>query len=308
MKGLELAEAYYHAHGVPLIQERFADDAERIAAGLVGPGSECFGFDDEISRDHDWGPAFCLWLTDPDTARIGDGLQEAYDRLPAVFMGYGPRQASPGEERRTGVCGIRTFYATYTGLDRPPRHADEWLRIPEHALAVCTNGKVFTDPLGSFTQWRSALKDYYPEDVRLKKIASRCMTIAQAGQYNFARGLKRKETFAVRYAEAQFCKDVLSLVYLLNKTYALFYKWMHRGVKQLPVLGARIYTMISELITTPDDEKKIVYIEAICAVLVEQLQREGLSDHQSDFLLDHAHRVHAKINDPALGRSFTVVE
>ena len=56
--------AYYRSIGHPMIRERFADCEDRLAVGLVGPGSECFGFDDELSHDHDWGPAFCLWLTD----------------------------------------------------------------------------------------------------------------------------------------------------------------------------------------------------------------------------------------------------
>jgi hypothetical protein len=307
MKGLELAEAYYHAHGKPLIEKHFAADAHRIATGLVGPGSECFGFDDAISRDHDWGPGFCLWLTESDTTRIGGALQAAYQKLPAVFMGYGPRQVSPGEEQRTGVCSIGSFYTAYTGLDRVPMHANEWLRIPEHALALCTNGKVFNDPLGEFSEWRDRLKRYYPEDVRLKKIASRCVTVAQSGQYNFIRGLKRGETFAVRCAEVEFCKGVLELVFLLNRAYAPFYKWLHRAVKSLPVLGPRIHTLIAELTATLEDGGKVDRIEAICALLIDQLKKEGLSDRDSDFLLDHAPAVHGRIQDPELGRSLTVV-
>lgn len=46
-----------------------------------------------------------------------------------------------------------------------------------------------------FTRWRKTLLDFYPEDVRLKKIASRCMTIGQAGQYNLARCVKRGDFF-----------------------------------------------------------------------------------------------------------------
>ena len=191
MKGLPLCEAYFRAHGEPMLREKFPEACERIAAGLAGPGSECFGFDDELSRDHDWGPSFCLWLSDTDAELIGPRLAAEYARLPQDFMGFGPRIASPGEEHRVGPCRTWDFYQTYLGARSLPETPSQWLRIAEESLAACTNGMVWTDPLGEFTAIREALLAYYPEDVRLKKIASRCITIAQAGQYNFARSTKR---------------------------------------------------------------------------------------------------------------------
>jgi hypothetical protein len=307
VKGLDLAEAYYREIGAPAIFARFPACVHRIAAGLVGPGSECFGFDDELSRDHDWGPGFCLWLDGEDYERFGSSLQEAYEELPTTFGGFGPRLASPGEEGRTGVCGVVSFYRSYTGLDHAPRSLREWLAIPEQSLAVCTNGRVFHDPSGVFSEWRKALKGFYPRDVLLKKIASRCVTIAQAGQYNFERSLKRGEHFTARYAETKFCADVISLVFLLNRRYAPFYKWMHRALLDLPLLGRRIHGMIDDLSRERDERVKGPMIEAMCALLVETLRREGLSDSQSDFLLDHAHSVHARIEDTELGARFFVV-
>ena len=49
-----------------MIERNFPKLVGRYAAGMVGEGSGCFGFDDEISRDHDFGPGFCIWLTDDD--------------------------------------------------------------------------------------------------------------------------------------------------------------------------------------------------------------------------------------------------
>ena len=187
MNGLEISERYFAKHGAPLIEQKFGDYKDRIAAGLVGDGSECFGFDDELSRDHDWGPGFCLWLNKQDYESISQSLQAELERLPRDFEGIGPRMTSKWGGGRLGVFEIGTFYKRFIGFDHVPANMEEWRIVPEGNLAVCTNGKVFTDPLGEFTKFRNGLKAYYPKDVRLKKIASRCMTIAQSGQYNFMR-------------------------------------------------------------------------------------------------------------------------
>jgi len=307
MKGLALSEEYFKAYGEPMLRERFAAFAGRVAAGLAGPGSECFGFDDDISRDHDWGPGFCLWLTEEDFAVVGESLQAAYLDLPGTFMGFGPRVASPGEEWRVGVATTKAFYRRFTGLDRPPGTLQEWLRIPEASLASCANGKVFADPLGGFTAWRAALLAHYPEDVRLKKISSCCITLAQYGQYNYERSLKRGESFAAAYSEVRFCADAISLVFLLNKRYAPFYKWMHRASKDLPVLGLEIHSRTAEILRSGDPGAKSKGMERIAALLIGELRRQGLSDSPSDFLLDHAPVIHEKIRDPGLRSRLAVV-
>jgi hypothetical protein len=306
MQGLYLARDYFFTHGLPMIREFFGDSADRIAAGLVGPGSECYGFDDDLSRDHDWGPGFCLWLSGEDHAIRGAALAAAYRSLPPVFAGFGPRRASPGEEQRVGVMTVEGFYARYTGLDHPPLDVREWLPLPEQTLGVCTNGMVFYDSTDIFTSWRRHLLGYYPEDIRRRKIASRCMTMAQAGQYNLARSMKRNETFAVRYAEVQFCQDLMSMAFLLNRRYPPFYKWLHRATKQLPVLGPIIYERIDTLLNTTDCTEKVAVIEALCGLVIDELQRQGLSDSNSGFLADHGPVVQAGILDPDLRKNFTV--
>lgn len=102
MKGLELSESFYYECCEPMLREEFPEDLGRIAVGLAGPGSECFGFDDELSHDHDWGPCFCLWLTDVDAKRMGERLAKAYDALPRTFKGFGPRLTSPGRRDASG--------------------------------------------------------------------------------------------------------------------------------------------------------------------------------------------------------------
>ena len=300
MKGLELSEKYFEAHGLPMIQGKFGQYASRIAAGLVGDGSECFGYDDDISQDHDWGPSFCVWLNDDDYQTFGAELQHEISLLPREFLGYGARNTSDWGFGRVGVLRIREFFMKFTGRDHPPETNLDWLSIPENALAACTNGKVFYDPLGGFSNWRNVLSEFYPEDVRLKKMASRCMTIAQFGQYNYERCLKRREYFAAQYAETKFCADVISLIFLLNRRYTPFFKWMHRALSELPVLGEWTRTNVSRLVSAPAHEGKPIIIEKICQEIIRTLQDQGLSDSEDDFLLEHGPSIQSRIVDDQL--------
>ena len=75
---LDESRELYERYGAPMIEARFPDYAARIAAGLAGHGSECFGFDDDISRDHDLEPGFCLWIDEATDREIGVELSRAY--------------------------------------------------------------------------------------------------------------------------------------------------------------------------------------------------------------------------------------
>lgn len=320
MKGLELAEQYYETLGRPMIGEYFASREDRIAAGLVGEGSECYGFDDELSRDHDWGPGFCLWLTSGEYAVFGEDLQERYEALPRSFKGYERRVEGPHAGKRTGVFEITDFYRRFIRYDHVPVSLAEWRSLPETYLATATNGKVFADPLGEFTAFREGLLAFYPEDVRLKKLAARCATAGQTGQYNYGRSIARGELVAAHCALSSFIEAAASIIYLLNKEYRPFYKWMHRGMEGLPVLGAPCYRLLADLCadTRPDgaagrkgagtftERERIV--EEISALIVAELTAEGLSDSGSDFLMDHAHAVQAGIENEALRNLHVMAE
>ena len=300
MKGLELCEQYFREEGQPVLEREFGPLFQRMAIGLVGDGSECYGYDDEISRDHDWGPGFCIWLTKDDYESAGGRIQEVYEVLPRSYEGYSQRRNSRWGGGRVGVLEIEAFYRSFIGPYQPPGSYDEWLLLPENALAAATNGKVFQDPLGEFTKIRSGLLSFYPEDVRLKKIAARCMTTGREGQYNFPRCVKRGEFFAARYAETKFCADAMSMVFLFNKRYAPFYKWIHRALKELPHLGDSFHRGISNLIEEQDYSLKAERIEALSQALINELRRQGLSDRPSDFLPDHGPVVQQAIQDRGL--------
>lgn len=293
MKGLMLSRRYYEEYGIPMLRS-FPSYEKRIAVGLAGEGSECLGFDDEYSRDHDWGPGFCMWLTDGDYREIGDSLQNAYEKLPKAFHGEGPRNQSDGGAGRVGVLRISDFYRRYTGLDRAPASLKEWGAIPESYLATAVNGEVFRDDLSAFSDIRNQLLAYYPEDVRLKKIAARGAIMAQGGQYNFPRCLKRGENVAAAMAVSEFTEAACSMVYLLNKRYMPFYKWAHHGIKSLPLLSC-VYLKLEALYASVQGEEKQIWVEDISRDVINELKAQSLTDCSSDFLLDHCADILSRI-------------
>ena len=235
-----------------------------------------------------------------------DRLETALAQLPPTFEGLPTRMAPERRMGRVGPLSIEGFYTRFIRLTQPPVHWREWRMIPEHFLAVCTNGRVFHDAAGQFTAFREALLAFYPEDVRLKKIAARCMTMAQAGQYNLPRSLRRNETAAAMLAAARFTEAALSLVFLLNRRYMPFYKWAHRMVGELPLLGAATQRRLTELAGLDWTQGRALagnaaaVVEELCVEVAAVLRESGLSDASGDWLLDHDPSVQARIVAPEL--------
>ena len=92
----------------------------------------------------------------------------------------------------------------------------------------------------------------------------------------------------------------MSLLFLLNKKYAPFYKWRHRAVRSLDILGEFMYLKINEIMETKEHKAKISIIEHVSAEIIKELHNQGLSDSKSDFLLDHCPSIHSRIKDEKL--------
>lgn len=310
MKGLELSRAYYEEYGKPMIDTQLAQYKPYLAAGLVGEGSECLGFDDELSTDHDFGPAFCLWVPEELYAKAGTEMQRAYDSLPASYKGY-TRITSAQGTGRIGVLPLEGFYRKFTGLSHAPQDNMEWFRIPERFLATVTSGEVFDDHQGTFSQIRSTLKGFYPEDVLKKKLAARCAVMAQAGQYNYGRCMKRGDSQAAYLACAEFVKTAMSAVYLLNEAYMPYYKWIFRGAERFPVLQEEV-RLLAELTQITDRMenagRKEQMIERICIAVGRELNRRGFTRSTEAFLQVQGEELMRGIRDARLKNLHIMVD
>lgn len=300
--GLELSKAYYETYGKSMIHNQFPEYEKYIAVGLVGEGSECLGFDDSFSEDHDFGPAFCIWLPDEVFKAIGVQMQNAYDNLPKNFENKQRMETFEGKGR-VGILNISDFYKKYTGCDGIPKNNIEWMLIPENSLCTAVNGKVFEDQWGEFTSIRNGLLKFYPKDIFLKKLVARMAVMSQAGQYNYERCMNRGEFAAAYLACGEFIQSATSAVYLLNRKYMPFYKWMFRGMNNLNILS-ELKSMLEELVLLQDipqnTVKKVNIIENICIKIREELNRQEIIRGTDNFLQNHCYEVMNSISDPQI--------
>ena len=306
MRGLDEARRFYAERGQAMIRSRFPDYEGRIAVGLAGRGSQCFGFDDALSRDHDFEQGFCLWLTDEDDLKIGVALARAYRSLGAE----GPRERSALGGSGVGVQRIGDFYRRYTGSPGAPESWQQWMSLPSWALAEAVNGEVWRDELGEFSAIRETIAHGMPEDVRKKKLAARVIGMAQSGQYNYARCLRHGEAGAAMLALGQFVRDAAETVFLLNRRHMPYYKWCFRALRELPTLSDMAEPL--EFLLTGEnggesDALKIQLVEDICANVLRELAAQGLCRGAGDYLEGPAFEIQGRIENPEI-RAMHIME
>ncbi|MBQ4090832.1 MAG: DUF4037 domain-containing protein [Clostridia bacterium] len=300
MQGIEASRKFYTDAVKPMIERDFAQYKHRIAVGLVGHGSECFGFDDSVSTDHDFETSLCLWITREDEQTFGFKLFRAYSKLQTQYSAQSRSEKSIGGSDGRGVMTIEEFYKRYTGRNGAPETLEDWLYIPSHYLAEATNGEVFCDELGVFSEVRETIKNGMPEDVRRKKIASCAFYMAQSGQYNYERCLMHGERGAARLALDEFVKNALEISFLLEGAHMPYYKWSFRALRELG--QDDIAQRLEKLINAPAENTKSISseIEQISFDVIQKLVSSGLSDSGDKYLEAHAYSINSRIVDHRL--------
>ena len=304
MKGLEISRAYFEEYGRDMLEKQFPQLLPYLAAGLCGSGSECFGYDDAVSTDHDFEPGFCLLLPGEDVVSRRDAflLERAYAALPGEFMGLKRSLMGPVGGARKGVLRTAQFFQDRTGTPEREMTIGQWLAAPEYALAEAVNGEIFFDNFGEVTERRRVLA-FYPEDVRRKKLAGHLLGMAQAGQYNYMRCIRHGEGAAAQLAAGEFVRSAISVIFLLNRRYQPYYKWSFRALRALPELSL-LAELMEYLITTDNDgtmyEEKYTVIESIAADIIDELIRQDLTKANCGDLEKHAYSVNDGIGSGEL--------
>jgi len=271
----------------------------------VGSGSEHYGYDDEISRDHDFEPGFCIFLPGEElvSRRQAFLLERAYAKLPKEYMGFKRLPIAPVGGNRNGVMRISDFYLEHIGSEDGELTNDAWLKISDQALFESTSGKIFFDNLGEFTGIREKLLNM-PKDIMLKRLAGNLLIMAQSGQYNYARCINHGELEASQLAVNEFVSSAMKAVFILNNKYMPYYKWSFRALRELPD-SEKFQSAFSELLlgNSRDElisQRKYDIIETVCTEVIELLKTRGYTKAICGDMEKHAYSVNDMISDGEL--------
>lgn len=302
MNGLELSKRFFEEYGMPMLEKDFPNLLPYLAAGFVGSGSDRYGYDDEVSRDHDFEPGFCIFLPDEDTVSRRDEflLERAYAKLPKEFGGVERLRMPPVGGNRNGVMRTADFYRSAAGTGDGILTVSEWMCIPDYALAESVNGKVYFDNLGEFNRIRSLLINM-PRDIRCKRIAGNLLLMAQSGQYNYERCLSHGEYEAAQLACTEFVQSAMKVLFHLRDRYMPYYKWSFRALREADG-GEEYAQLLSELLYGDNREdavktRKVQIIEDVSIKVISELRSKGLTKQSGDDLERHAYSVNDSITD-----------
>ena len=302
LQTLDFNRRFYEQKVAPMIRSRFPEYEDRIAAGVAGEGSDCFGYDDGLSRDHDFGTGVCLWLTEEDYGRIGPMLSIAYNEL--VDAAEGGSALTVRLRDRRGVMKIRSFYSNVLGIDCDTAACvmteEQWAELDHTCLATAVNGEIFRDDLGEFSRFRKYLLGYYPDTIWKTRLIEELHRFSSAAQVNYARCMTRRDLVAAEQCRLRGLEAAMELIFLLYRTYPPYYKWTYRALTELET-EAPYAEWIGELAVTKSDpaawegrgyhpdhintaDRVIVLTERIAEGIAKELRKNGLTERTDPYL------------------------
>ncbi|MBN2152622.1 MAG: DUF4037 domain-containing protein [Candidatus Lokiarchaeota archaeon] len=286
ISGLALSRAFFFDAVKGILTRHFP--GLKYAAALLGDGSEVLGLDDDISRDHHWGPRLQVFLEKSEhAAASGRARAILASELPLEFMGYPTNWTEPNDHHvqllaaatghpvnhRVEFHTVEGYMKEKLGLDGLELSAAEWATIPEQALLEFTAGEVFHDASGLLTRARQALA-YYPERVWRALLASEWSMIAEEGAFVGRAGQRGDELGSAIVASRQV-KRLMRVAFLLARRYAPYPKWFGTAFKRLPT-SERLGPILHQVVGAVDWREREGTLVDACILLVEEMTANGI--------------------------------
>lgn len=287
VRGRDLCEGFFNEEAKPVLDKYFPDLG--YSAGLIGYGSDVLGYDDEVSRDHMWGPRFYLFL---DNISRADEIMAVFsDKLPYTYKGFSVNFTPPDindngvrhpEFISEGRVDPLIFITTFDGfLEEQLGSCDlkgikplEWLAFSEHRLLSLVSGTFFHDGLRCADRLRDI--EYYPHDVRLYLIAS-CWSVIASEQAFVRRCGDCGDDTGARIICARIAERLIRLCFLYKGRYTPYSKWLGTAYAGLDI-DEKLKRAINSALSAGDHEERERYlIEAQC-LTAELHNSSGLTE------------------------------
>jgi CBS domain-containing protein len=245
MQGIELSRTFFAEVVRPWLRE--VAPGLPYSAALVGYGSELLGFDDELSKDHNWGPRIHIFLNRRDFNSYAHQLVEGFrTAAPANYLGepigWRSRPHPPSaDEEAVGAyehgLEVHTVEATLERIlgvrSVSLLNGLQWLGFPEQRLLAFTAGAVFHDHPGHLTMAREILA-YFPNDVWHYKIACQWRRIGEEQAF-VGRAGQVGDELGSRVIAGRLVRDAMRMGFLLERRYAPYAKWFGTAFTRLPI-------------------------------------------------------------------------
>ena len=284
-KGLDVARDFFEQWGLPYLTHQQPHLVDRVAV-LICLGSDSLGNDDELSKDHKWGPRFTIIMTGEDMRRHGRQLRDQINQAaPREWKGHSFRYPQVSIE----VESLNRYFKRIVGCDHPPRTTRGWReRTQEDNLYMIRHATVFHDPLGEFTNRRQAFW-YYPKRVWLERIWEELFNVWHFGQYNFLdRLFHRRDPVATTICLGRFAEGVMRLSLLLARDYSPYWKWLAAEFRKLSDVEP-LDSWLIELAEAQDLDTQAEWVRRICDDIHTRLVAQfGLDPDPKG----HPHRLH----------------
>lgn len=275
--GLEISRDYIGEIILPGLRAELGDDADRLAVAVIGTGSDVQGWDDEISRDHHWGPRATIFHRRDDE----EGLKPRVTRFlnHALADTYRDYHVVIGLEDLIGVCSssIEDFFAFFLGTAALPATDLDWLQLCEADLLHVTGGEVVFDGPGDLTHRRDVLR-YYPDNLWKKRLADWCCYVTgRDAPYNVYRVVKRADPITRAHYVSQCLRRQMELCFTLNRQYAPYPKWLNRQFRHLPRFADSMAPIMDAVISEPDGRRQVLDLIEINYLIAGALAELGLT-------------------------------